>query len=103
MLFQLCKQSLFFWLIGIEIETETRLARGGNKVIKEIIDLKTPTTSANACSGCSPPSTPPDTRHTPPPTHLQSLWTPHGSSEPLAAKSSNALVPYTDQIILIIF
>lgn len=40
MLFQLCKQSLFFWLIGIEIEMETRLARGGNKVIKEIIDLR---------------------------------------------------------------
>lgn len=48
MLFQLCKQSLFFWLIGIEIETETRLARGGSKVIKEIIDLNlaTPGTSA---------------------------------------------------------
>lgn len=39
MLFQLCKQSLFFWPIGIEIETETKLVRGGSKVIKEIIDL----------------------------------------------------------------
>lgn len=39
MLFQLRKQSLFFWPIGIEIETETRINRGGSKVIREIIDL----------------------------------------------------------------
>lgn len=39
MLFQLCKQSLFFWPIRIEIETETKLVRGGSKIIKEIIDL----------------------------------------------------------------
>lgn len=39
MLFQLRKQSLFSWPIRIEIETETRIARGGSKVIREIIDL----------------------------------------------------------------
>lgn len=62
MLFQLCKQSLFFWPIGvgIEIETETRLARGGRKVIKEIIDLNlaTPGTSAMLTVLVLPPNSP---------------------------------------------
>lgn len=73
MLFQLCKQSLFFWPIGIEIEMETRLARGGSKVIKEIIDLKTPTTSANAHSGHAHPELPsPPTTH--PPVFVDTSW-----------------------------
>lgn len=39
-----------------------------------------------------------------PPKHtLQSLSIPQESSEPPAAKCSNALVPYMDEITLIIF
>lgn len=96
MLFQLCKQSLFFWPIGIEVETETRLRRGKSQAIKEIIDLNL-AGSFYLCESSQWSQAPSPT------THPWSLSMLPASAEPRAQKPSSALLPLWDQITLVIF